>query len=304
VDIIEDLLHRRSDLSTFLIHLTRDSPGDDGTTARDNLLSILREGRIRARTAFGLAAGREDQLLGQVTQKAVCFTETPLEHTWMMLKDIQGRAVHLQPYGLVITKTTARKGGCNPVWYSHMALKKGEWTDFPIASINELIATAVGRATVDGAVDSNRLSTEPIFKLTPFFEQMGYTPDTRKEFWWEREWRHIGDYHLPQARQLVAVLAPADDHEHFRADLAGIDEQYSQRPILDPRWGLERMIAAMAQISDEHSGPFPVRSWRHSVSRADARCPALTRVRAVLRRAGSLARPASPRPLEPAPGQP
>ncbi|WP_430787139.1 abortive infection system antitoxin AbiGi family protein [Actinoplanes sp. G11-F43] len=260
MDFIEDLLHRRTDLSTFLIHLTRDSPEKGGPTARENLLSILDEGLIEARTAFGPAAHLEDELRPVVTQKVVCFTETPLEHTWMMLKDIKGRTVHFQPYGLAITKTTARKGGCNPVWYSHMALKKGQWKDFAITAINEMVRAAKARATgEDGAVDYEQLSAEPVFKLTPFFEQMGYTSSTRKEFWWEREWRHIGDYHLPQPRRIVAVLAPADDHDQLREDLAEIDERWSRRPLLDPRWGLERMIAAMAQISDEHIGPFPER---------------------------------------------
>lgn len=260
MNIIEDLLHRRTDLSTFLIHLTRDSPEKDGPSARENLLSILEGGYIQARTAFGPAARLEDQLRGAATQKAVCFTETPLEHTWMMLKDIQGRTVCFRPYGLAITKTTARRSGCNPVWYSHMALEKGRWQDFAITSINEMIKAAEARAAGDdGDIDAERLSEEPIFKLTPFFEQMGYTPNTRKEFWWEREWRHIGDYHLPPARRIVAVLAPAEDHEQLREDLSEIDEQWEQRPILDPRWGLERMIAAMARISDEHIGPFPER---------------------------------------------
>jgi hypothetical protein len=36
-----------------------------------------------------------------------------------------------------------------------------------------------------------------------------------------------------------------------------LSERWGKRPILDPRWGLERMIAAMAKISDEHIGPFP-----------------------------------------------
>jgi hypothetical protein len=51
---IEDLLHRRTDLSTFLVHFTRDS--DDGATAsQDNLLSILNTCKLRARSTYGMA---------------------------------------------------------------------------------------------------------------------------------------------------------------------------------------------------------------------------------------------------------
>jgi hypothetical protein len=49
---IERLLHRRSDLSTFLVHLTRDRSDDD---ARDNLLGILAARKVEARRALGMA---------------------------------------------------------------------------------------------------------------------------------------------------------------------------------------------------------------------------------------------------------
>ncbi|MEV4813315.1 abortive infection system antitoxin AbiGi family protein [Micromonospora avicenniae] len=248
--IIEELLHRRTDLSTFLIHLTRDSPD---ATARENLLAIAENGVVEARTAFGPAAPYEPYLAITATQKAVCFTETPLEHTWMMLENIDGRSVHFQPYGLAITKTTARKSGFNPVWYSDITPGR----TWPIASVNAMIDDAVRRATSDGKVDSEALSEEPIFKVTPFFEQMGPTRYSRKEFWWEREWRRIGDYKISFPSRVVAIFAPADDHEPLREDLTQIHAKWGTRPILDPRWGLERMIAALAEISDEHVGPFP-----------------------------------------------
>lgn len=53
------------------------------------------------------------------------------------------------------------------------------------------------------------------------------------------------------------VLAPANDHEDLRDELAEIDERWAKRPLLNPRWGLERMIAAMSGIDDEDIGPFP-----------------------------------------------
>lgn len=254
---IEDLLQRRTDLSTFLIHLTRDFK--DGLTARENLLAMIDGEFITARSPFGPARDYEPHLEGSAaTQKVVCFTETPLEHAWMMLEDIENRTVHFQPYGLALTKTTAREADCNPVWYSHMALKKGTFKHFPIASINALIQDAVQRSRVGDTIDSAKLGEEPIFKLTPFFEQMGYTPDTpRKEFWWEREWRHIGDFNIGLPGRIVAVLAPAHDHVKLREDLTEIHEDWGKRPILDPRWGLERMLVAMSGIKDKHIGPFP-----------------------------------------------
>ena len=45
---IEELLHRRTDLSTFVVHFTRDS--ETGKTSKDNLLSILKAGKLKAQT--------------------------------------------------------------------------------------------------------------------------------------------------------------------------------------------------------------------------------------------------------------
>ena len=54
---IESLLHRRTDLSTFLVHFTRDTP-TPSAAARDNLLSILGSQRLEARNTYGMEIGR------------------------------------------------------------------------------------------------------------------------------------------------------------------------------------------------------------------------------------------------------
>jgi hypothetical protein len=198
---IEDLLHRRTDLSTFLVHLTRDGPQG---TARENL---------------------------------------------------SGRAVQFEPYGFAITKSTARKTGCNPVWYSDITVRGRTW---PIKTVNLMIDSAVRRArTRNGRIDPKSLAADPIFQITPYFEQMGPTNNgRRKEFWWEREWRHLGGYWINIPR-IVSVLAPADDHERLRNELVDIDDAWGDRPLIDPRWGLERTIVALAGLSKGDSTLFP-----------------------------------------------
>lgn len=256
---IEDLLHRRTDLSTFLVHLTR--AGSDGTSGRDNLLSIIEAGEIEARTPLGLARDHESTLAqAGVSQKVVCFTETPLEHVWMMLEDIDYRSIHFEPYGLATTKAAARHGGCNPVWYSDMTRLGIDW---PLKHVGDLVSQALARCKVNGSVDPALLAAEPIFRLTPYFETMGPMSDGgRKEFWWEREWRHIGGYHLSFPSRVVAILAPEDEHEGIAKDLAelGVHDRWLKRPMVDPRWGLERMIAAMARVNEDYVGPFPERN--------------------------------------------
>lgn len=254
---IEDLLQRRTDLSTFLVHLTR---SDAQSAAFDNLKSIISSSTIKAVSPFGPAATYEAALAeAGSTQKAVCLTETPLEHVWMMLEEIDGRSVQFESFGLAITKTTGRKAGFNPVWYSDISRWGYDW---PITSVNKMISDAVSRATdPEGHLNTDRLRSESVFKVTPFFEQMGPTTVARKEFWWEREWRKIDYYHISFPNHVVALLAPAELHVELERFLVELDEKQNtkwiKRPILDPRWGLERMIACLAKTPDEHLGPFP-----------------------------------------------
>jgi hypothetical protein len=253
---IERLLQRRSDLSSFLVHLTR---GADMAEARGNLLSMAREWVIEARTAMGMADELQEYLEEHATQKVVCFTETPLEHMWMMTENIDSRQKHFAPYGLVFTRTSARRTSCNPVWYIDMTYRVGvDWLTKPV---NNMVAAAVADSKdADGRIIPERLADHDIFRVTPFFEQMGPTKDAMKEFWWEREWRHVGDYHF-EPRHVVAFVAPEEDHDALRAELIEMDDKYAKRPhaLLDPAWGLERTIATLSGVPIEDTMPFPGR---------------------------------------------
>lgn len=260
---IEDLLHRRNDLSTFLVHLTRDT---GNRSASDNLLGILANAdtpKIEARSTMGMAkdlADRRDDVFE--SQKVVCFSETPLEHIWMMCEEIENRDVRLQPYGVVFTKTWARRKGVNPVMYFDISQGAHEWLTKPV---DELVRGAeTGSAIWDAVANDWRrvpVADAPILKLTPFFEQMGKW-NVRKEFWWEREWRKVGDLYFNYL-DLVAILAPEPDHARFHEafDLARRQVGWGEPPhslrYLDPTWGLERMIAALAGVRAADVGPFP-----------------------------------------------
>jgi Putative abortive phage resistance protein AbiGi, antitoxin len=256
---IEDLLHRRTDLSTFLVHLTRAT----GTTARENLIAMITGGdegvmAIKARSAFG--PGRDyDKYLGDVaTQKVVCFTETPLEHIWMMLENIEGRSTQFEPWGLATTKTAARKAGCSPVWYTNKSAER--WDKNPGKYVRRMIEEAVTRSKqTNGDIDCALLQAEPVFRITPFIEEMGHSMEgVPKEFWWEREWRHVGDFSLGFPSRIVAILAPEGEHDSLRAEMENsASGKWLERPIIDPHWGLERMISAMSRVNPKYLGPFP-----------------------------------------------
>lgn len=241
---IEDMLHRRNDLSTFLVHFTK--PSGDGEDGFGALGSILTERQIEARTAYGLARSSGDAAVVQ-SQKVVCFTETPLEHSWTMTRELaERRASNFAPYGLAFTKTYARRNGCNPVWY----INQTRGTDWPTTALNAAVASETRPYS-----DRNSM-----LRITPFIEQMGdwsQASVVRKEFWWEREWRHVGHFNFTPDH-VVAVLASTARHAELGA-LLGADRgwRYRSVPILDPEWGLERMIAAMSGVAEEDLGPFP-----------------------------------------------
>lgn len=267
---IERLLQRRPDLSTFLVHLSRDSDVAGGQTARQNLIEMLKARRIVARTAYGMArdlAAQDAEV--SATQRCVCFTETPLEQVWMMTREIDLRQIRLQPYGLAFTKVFGRRRGVNPVWY--LDITPGhDWLTNAVNSLVEISRRGesvsinspppdVTGALAKGPVPAN----DPILQITPFIEQMGpIGGGSKKEFWWEREWRKVGDFTFSATySHVVAAFVPEADHDTFRNELAvalvkTLDWVESKIPLLDPEWGLERMIARLAHVDDADVGPF------------------------------------------------
>jgi Putative abortive phage resistance protein AbiGi, antitoxin len=253
---IEELLHRRTDLSTFLVHFTRETDTAP-RSARDKLVNILHTRRLQARAAYGMAtelAARYPQVA--VTQQVVCFTETPLEHAWMMVSPIEGRSVQFDGHGVAFTKTFARRKGVNPVWYLDMTPSGHDWLTEPVRGlVEQAVADAARQAT--GGPDPEELAAAPILRLTPFVEQMGTPGVVRKEFWWEREWRHVGDLQFAPA-DIVVAFAPQAEHDWLRERLAQSPHYPDGAlPLVDASWGLERMIGALAGVAGDNLGPFP-----------------------------------------------
>ncbi|MFB7944546.1 abortive infection system antitoxin AbiGi family protein [Kitasatospora phosalacinea] len=245
---IESLLHRRTDLSAFVVHFTRDYGGQ---TARSNLEAILKERSIEARNVFGMAeklAAKHAEIAE--TQRVICFTETPLEHAWMMCDPIEGRQMSFNGYGLAFTRTFARRNQTNPVWYLDITPTGHDWLTNPVNRMVEAVAAVADADPWDGPDEAAKAD---ILRLTPFIEQMGPIRNgRRKEFWWEREWRRVGDLTF-RYNDIVVVFAPEEEHSDFEELLKR--QQKETPPLVDARWGLERMIAALAGVDEP--GPFP-----------------------------------------------
>lgn len=233
---IKDILSCRSDLSTFLVHLTRDN---NDKSAKDNLGSIIRSWTIEARSPLGSAVKRLTKKgMNTDSQKCVCFTEAPLEYIRLMLEKIDDRDYQFAPYGIAITKKLARIKDVNPVWYIDITPGR----DWLMTPINKLINQT------NGDFDDS-----PISQITPFIEQMGTGPNRstgtryRKEFWWEREWRHVCNFALPDH---IIIICPDENDSHRKFEDMAAKLGHSAKCI-DPSWGLEKIIARLAGFRDK-----------------------------------------------------
>lgn len=245
---IEDLLHRRSDLSTFVVHWTRDA----NSPALANLVDILDMKVIEARSPFGVALHAIERLYKQneiteserdaavASQRVVCFTETPLEQAWSVVGSIEGRKFPLAPYGIAFTKKQARSPGVNPIWYLDSSAAQGKEMVWPVKHVEKLVEQAL--------TNPESFSDSPISKLSPLMDVMGNwssSTGNKKEFWWEREWRHLGDVKF-SLDQVAVVFCPAEETETIQTYLDSLEGR--RIPAVDARWGLEHIIATLAGV--------------------------------------------------------
>lgn len=98
----------RPDLSPFVIHLTKRSPGK---SAFDTLVEILQSGKIvGSTTVSGYIKG---------STPAACFMDVPLGSLKYVLKKAQTKTgfPRYEPYGILISKSWAYEEGARPVLY-------------------------------------------------------------------------------------------------------------------------------------------------------------------------------------------
>jgi hypothetical protein len=206
----------RSDLSSFLVHFTRDY---EGASADANLKSILDSTTIQARNPYGFAqtVARRDPRI-RVSQSVVCFSEAPLSELRELVKPMPGRGAALSPYGVVLSKDVARRKGANPVWYYEIG-----------GTIQVALQNLFGPA-MSGEFD------HPALAIFPYVEGMGRLPTGRqKEFSWEREWRVVGDFSFAM-NEIEFIVAPVAAHLALRRSFG--------RPCIDAGWGLDRILVA------------------------------------------------------------
>ncbi len=123
--------------------------------------------------------------------------------------------------------------GINPVWY--MDMTKGH--DWLTNQVSELVRRAVA--------EGKDFSDDPIAKIAPFMEGMGTWEGSKKEFWWEREWRHLGNRRF-SLDDVAVVLCLESDIDFFQGHVTSHTGR--SVPLIDPSWGLEYIIAQLARL--------------------------------------------------------
>lgn len=119
--------------------------------------------------------------------------------------------------------------GANPVGYLNTfpGTTGFEW---PVRAVNALIDEAA--LDQHGKPDPARWQASHIAKITPILETIGEWQTGRmgakraKDFSWEREWRHRGDFYFDPLK-VEAIIVPAGEADSFRREVEALDADIS-----------------------------------------------------------------------------
>lgn len=235
--------HRnREDLSKFLIHLTRNC---NGNSAKDNLLSILKNKVIYAKHAHCLVKYKINQMSfsNYLKQKfyTVCFTEAPLTQIKHLAIRIEGRKIQLRPFGLVFLKENLFNQGASPAIYINS--KGTPISKFLLDEFNSIFK---------GVKTLKKLKTieEQHYENIVHYYSLINVVNDKHDFMWEREWRHHGDFSFDYI-DIMAIIA--EDPESFRDDCKknfgdSQLEEIESLPIINPNWSYEEALEQLGII--------------------------------------------------------
>ena len=230
----------RDDISQFVVHLTRRYKGK---SPRDNLVSILADRVIEARTAHCLFAPLFNSLqftpLLKGRFKTVCLTETPLNQIDHLCAQIPGRKIKLQPYGLVFYKSTVLRRGGSPAIYINAQgtqIKNYLLKQFRehFKGIRSLHRFAIGQQKYHK-------------QMIQYYSLINIIA-SHYNFAWEREWRYSGNFKFKYF-DIVAIIARNPDNftKYCQQSITG-PRIHSLRkiPVISPKWSYEQIVDEMS----------------------------------------------------------
>jgi len=219
---IENILETRSDISPFLIHLTRDSETKTAKKILENGIIIgqnLKAGKkgVSAATYTTKTRGYSDKKRKDFFQ-AVCFTEAPISELHCFF-DIEYRNIDLEPYGIVFLKDKLKRKGVSPVFYIN---NYGDDISSIFSEFCDCITTNYNAAR----------------EILPLIASMGKklnsASNTPMDFSWEREWRYPaykGHFGIEYADVFIG-LCPHDEILYFESLFWEVHRK--SVPFIDP----------------------------------------------------------------------
>jgi len=238
---IKEILQFRTDISPFLVHLTRTRNGAD---AKNILMKILEERKLKqsgdekiSDARFGIDDRKIDSNEKKDLFSAICFSETPLNEIHSLL-DIKGRQVKLEPYGLVFLKDQLVKKNVSPVFYINNEPNDKNKVLEALLSLRKYYSS----------------EANCIIPLIAVFGQKVTAPNANKNqngkinFSWEREWRypHInGDLDFNE-KDVFIGLCPNDEISDFEtrfSPIAFVD------PIRNMKYYAMKLIKARDRLT-------------------------------------------------------
>lgn len=213
---IDKVRWRRSDLSFFLVHLTK----GEGNDAKRKLIEILTEEPDGVCRLHGSPQGLFTKVdeVDQKLLRAVSFTEAPLDQIKHFAHPIKGDPTRkYSAYGLVFNQEFIRNSGGNPCFYVNT---------YKDIQLKKAVLSLIG---IPG------ISNKECAKLLPFFNIFGpagrgYSAD----FYWEREWRVPGDLEFTHKDVFVGLC---DDE-----DVAELSNGFQSVPFISPDWNYDRIL--------------------------------------------------------------
>jgi hypothetical protein len=237
----------REDISRFLTHLTREY---EGVEALDNLLNILQDKRIKARSRHCLFNHKIDKLgYGDEFEKyfyTVCLTETPLNQIRILTSDIKSE-VKLQPYGLVFLKNNLLDKAANPAIY--ISSKCHNLDNYLIQEFEKFF-NYLNKKNEEKRKQDKEFTEQEInyFKKKIYYFSLINKIGDNYDFTWEREWRINGGLKF-EYTDIVGIIA--QEFEEFnkrcQAKIQGEElKEIENIPIINPDWSYEDIIEEMS----------------------------------------------------------
>lgn len=209
----------RSDLSRFVVHLTRDDTRDfsDGASAPDNFGAIVESRTIIAAKPHCLHWKKIPRKYKRKFS-VCCFTEVPLSELHLLTRNIPGRQIQLSEYGFVFSREFLISKKAQPALY--------------INSYNQNFSLREVADTIYEVVEKAKFQEGKLQRFLPYLNAM----NEQYDFAWEREWRILGDL-VFKPRDIVCVVLPENGAEEWR-------ERFLQRgiPAISPGWSTEEIV--------------------------------------------------------------